>query len=63
MSAPHRDNKAPVKAAVRRPIKRLFSTAWSAPITPPPVAGGDGFLSPSEGGYFYSPAGQKYIQP
>lgn len=36
MSAPYKDNKAPVKVGVRRPIKKLFSTAWSKPITPPP---------------------------
>jgi hypothetical protein len=43
----------------------MFSTAFSAPIEPitPPPSSGDGYFSPTQGGVFLAPNGDKYIQP
>lgn len=65
MSAPSRDTGHPVKTSVTKAVVRMFSTAFSAPIepiTPPPISG-DGYFSPTQGGVFLAPNGDKYIQP
>lgn len=64
MSAPSRDTGHPVKTSVTKPVVRMFSTAFSAPSEPTiPPSSGNGYFSPSAGGVFLAPNGDKYIQP
>lgn len=64
MSAPSRDTGHPIKTSVTKSVVRMFSTAFSEPSEPTiPPGPGSGYLSPSAGGFFLAPNGDKYIQP